>query len=156
MYRSEKTRVLVYFKQCYMYEIFSNNWNLISEHISDGAEKMSKCLKGQSKISWSCWIRKQIYLLLLRFLRITLRKKCPYSELFWSVFSPNPGKYGPGLKKLAFLVHESPCSSKQVQENVVHLVILCTLWLYKVHVFTSSCTSSFTKWNMLWKDEAMQ
>ena len=25
----------------------------------------------------------------------TLRKKCPYSELFWSVFSPNVGKYGP-------------------------------------------------------------
>ena len=32
-----------------------------------------------------------------------------------------------GLEKLAFLVHESPCSSKQVQENIVHLVILCTL-----------------------------
>ena len=24
-----------------------------------------------------------------------LRKECPYSELFWSVFSPNAGKYGP-------------------------------------------------------------
>ena len=24
-----------------------------------------------------------------------LREKCPYSELFWSVFSPNAGKYGP-------------------------------------------------------------
>ena len=23
----------------------------------------------------------------------TLRKKCPYSELFWSVFSPKAGKY---------------------------------------------------------------
>ena len=61
-----------------------------------------------------------------------------------------------GLEKLGFLVHKSPCSSKQVQENVVHLVILCTLWLYEVHVFTSSCTSPCTKWNMLWKDEAMQ
>ena len=25
----------------------------------------------------------------------TLRKKCPYSELFWFVFSPNVEKYGP-------------------------------------------------------------
>ena len=25
----------------------------------------------------------------------SLRKKCPYLELFWSVFSPNAGKYGP-------------------------------------------------------------
>ena len=24
-----------------------------------------------------------------------LRKKCPYSELVWSVFSPNVGKCGP-------------------------------------------------------------
>ena len=23
-----------------------------------------------------------------------MRKKCPYSELFWSIFSPNVGKYG--------------------------------------------------------------
>ena len=26
---------------------------------------------------------------------LTLREKCPYSEFFWSVFSPNVGKYGP-------------------------------------------------------------
>ena len=25
----------------------------------------------------------------------SLRKNCPYSELFWFVFSPNVGKYGP-------------------------------------------------------------
>ena len=60
------------------------------------------------------------------------------------------------LEKLGFLVHESPCSLKQVQENVVRLVILCTLWLYEVHVFASSRTSPCTKWNMLQKDEAMQ
>ena len=56
------------------------------------------------------------------------------------------------LEKLGFLVHESLCSSKQLQENVVHLIILCTLWLYEVHVFVSSHTSSCTKWNMLPKD----
>ena len=53
-----------------------------------------------------------------------------------------------GLEKLGFLVHESPCSSKQVQENVVRLVTLCTLWLYMIHVFALSCTSSCTKSNM--------
>ena len=25
----------------------------------------------------------------------SLRKECPYSEFFWSVFSPNAVKYGP-------------------------------------------------------------
>ena len=25
----------------------------------------------------------------------TLHKNCPYSELFWSIFSPNAGKWGP-------------------------------------------------------------
>ena len=53
-----------------------------------------------------------------------------------------------GLEKLGFLVHESPCSSKQVQENVVCLKILFTLRLSEVHVFTSSCTSC-TKWSIL-------
>ena len=46
--------------------------------------------------------------------------------------------------------------SKQVQESVVRHVILCTLWLFEVHVFASSCTTSCAKWNMLWKDEAIQ
>ena len=61
-----------------------------------------------------------------------------------------------GLEKLDFLVHESPCSSKQVQENVARLKILFTLWLFEVQVFTSSCSSSCTKWNILWKDESVQ
>ena len=30
-----------------------------------------------------------------RILKLALREKCPYSEFFWSVFSPNAGKYGP-------------------------------------------------------------
>ena len=30
----------------------------------------------------------------LTFTEVPLCKKCPYSELFWSVFSPNAGKYG--------------------------------------------------------------
>ena len=49
------------------------------------------------------------------------------------------------LVKLGFLAHESPWSLKQVQENVARLVILCTLWLYEVHVFASSCFSLCTK-----------
>ena len=65
-------------------------------------------------------------------------------------FGPNLLKNGfrtgsSGLERLGFLVHESPCSSKQVQENVVRLKILFTLRLFEVHVFTSSCTSSCTK-----------
>ena len=36
----------------------------------------------------------------------------------------------PGLEKLGFLVHESLCSSKQVQENIVHLKILFNVLRY--------------------------
>ena len=31
-----------------------------------------------------------------RILKLALRKRCPYSEFFWSVFSRNAGKYVPG------------------------------------------------------------
>ena len=46
------------------------------------------------------------------------------------VFAWSIHKYGShvtGLEKLGFLVNETPCSSKQVQEHVVPLVILCSL-----------------------------
>ena len=56
-----------------------------------------------------------------------------------------------GQAKFGFLVHENPCSSKQVQENVVRLVILCPSQPYEVHMFTSSCTWSWSKWNRLSK-----
>ena len=37
----------------------------------------------------------------------------------------------PGLEKLGFLAHESLCSSNQVSENIVHLIILYFLALYR-------------------------
>ena len=49
------------------------------------------------------------------------------------------------------MVNESLCSSKQVQENVVHLIISCSLWHYEVKVFAWPCTSLWTKSNRLWK-----
>ena len=58
-----------------------------------------------------------------------------------------------GLKKLGFLVNESPCFLNQVQENVVRLAILCSLWRYEVQVFASPCTSVCTKWKRLWKEK---
>ena len=51
-----------------------------------------------------------------------------------------------GLEKLGFLVHESPCSSKQVQENVLRFVILCFSWPYEEHIFTSSLSKG-KYWN---------
>ena len=39
------------------------------------------------KVSWACPI-------LLDFFSLSLRKKCAYSELLWSVFSRNRTKYG--------------------------------------------------------------
>ena len=40
-------------------------------------------------------IRKSVGKISQKGQRGTLREKCPYSEIFWSVFSPNAGKYGP-------------------------------------------------------------
>ena len=57
-----------------------------------------------------------------------------------------------GLEKLGFLVNKNLWSSKQVQENVVCLVIFCFLLPYKVKVFPSPGTSLCTKSNRLWKE----
>ena len=55
------------------------------------------------------------------------------------------------LEKLGFLVNEEVlCSSKQVQENVVHLIILYSLTCeVQSKVFSSPCTKS----NRLWKEK---
>ena len=58
-----------------------------------------------------------------------------------------------GLERLGFLVHESPCFSLKVQENIAHHVILGSSWPYKVHMFVSSCNLSWIKWNRLCKDK---
>ena len=52
-----------------------------------------------------------------------------------------------GLEKLGFLMNESLCSLKQVQENVVCLVIFCFLQRYKIKVLASQCTSLCIKSN---------
>ena len=56
------------------------------------------------------------------------------------------------LGKLGLLVNKNLCSSKQVQENVVCLVIFCFLLCYKVKVIPSPCISLCTKSNRLWKE----
>ena len=61
--------------------------------------------------------------------------------------------YQPELLKVGSLAIESPCSSKEVQENVVCLVVLCSLWRYKVKVFASLCTLLYPKSNRLWKEK---
>ena len=48
--------------------------------------------------------------------------------------------YNTGLQKLGFLEQKSQWSLKQVQENVVRPVFLCSSWPCSVHMFTSSCT----------------
>ena len=56
-----------------------------------------------------------------------------------------------GPEKLDFLVHESPCSPKQVHKNVVCLIILCSSWPYKVHMSNFLCNCSWSTWNRLSK-----
>ena len=57
-----------------------------------------------------------------------------------------------GLEKLGFLGNESSCSSKQVEGNVVRLIILRFLWRYELKMFASPFTSLCTKSNRLWKE----
>ena len=59
-----------------------------------------------------------------------------------------------GLEKLGCLWHESPCSSKRVQENVVRLKILCTCDFrrYTCSPHPILCRAP----NKIWKDEAIQ
>ena len=91
------------------------------------------------------------------FWSVNMSQSRNFAIIFWTYVLHSLEYNGvSGLEKLGFLVHESPCSSKQVQENVVRLKILFTLWLFEVHVFTSLCTSSCTKWSILWKDESVQ
>ena len=46
--------------------------------------------------------------------RPALRERCPYSEFFWSVVSPNAGKYGP--EKLRIWTLFTQCSELQWYE----------------------------------------
>ena len=71
-----------------------------------------------------------------------LKQKNVFNEIKYDKLYPSAG-----LEKLGFLVCKSLCSPKQVQENVVHLNILCTLQLFMLHKFTSLCTLLCTKWN---------
>ena len=40
--------------------------------------------------------------------KTSLRNNCPYSELLWSFFSPNTGKYGPELLRIRTLFTHCP------------------------------------------------
>ena len=73
------------------------------------------------------------------------------TRTLWTLISPCY-KYS-GLERLGFLVHDKPCFSQKVQENVVHRVVSCSSWPYEVHMFVSSCNLSWTKWNKLCEDK---
>ena len=70
-----------------------------------------------------------------------------------SIFLPFAVILHTGLEKLGFPVNESSCSSKQVQGNIVRLIILRSLWRYEVKVLTSPFTSLCTKSDRLWKEK---
>ena len=49
---------------------------------------------------------------------ITLHEKCPYSEFFWSVFSPNMGKYGPEKLRIRTLFTQCKLDKSYVKQGV--------------------------------------
>ena len=69
--------------------------------------KMIKNNKGFCKIWWNVMIPQPIRVKI--FEQIALRKKCPYSGLFWSVFSHIQTKYGE--------VRNIPLYSVRMREN---------------------------------------
>ena len=52
---------------------------------------------------------------------LKLRKKCPYSELFWSVFSPNAGKYGPENSEHGHILYSDFLKRKDLMNRQKHL-----------------------------------
>ena len=42
-----------------------------------------------------------------------LRKRCQYLEFFWSIFSPNAGKYAPEKLRIRTLFTQGPGKSKK-------------------------------------------
>ena len=103
--------------------------------------KTAPIQKPKISMQFEFWMKEIIVLYLHYFNIKTLR----------TLFSPCH-KYS-GLERFEFLVHESPCSSQKVQENVVHHVISGSSWPYEVHLFASWCNLSWTKWNRLCKNK---
>ena len=58
-------------------------------------------------------------------MRIKLRRKVPYSEFFWSVLSPNTGKYGP--EKLRILTPFTQCYSDYQDSKITILDALADI-----------------------------
>ena len=64
---------------------------------------------------------------LLLYGKISLSEKCRYSEFFWSVFSPNVGKYGPEKKTNTDTFHAVSGSEKN---NILTYFTQCKLISY--------------------------
>ena len=57
-----------------------------------------------------------------------MHEKCPYSEFFWSVFSPNAEKYGPEKLRIRTLITQWETTSEISRGNVLivlHFLIIC-------------------------------
>ena len=72
-YTQKKTNSINSMKNCHIFSFSQNVKNIYCHIIFDINEFLI------------CFLKKTLH----------LRKKCPYSELFWSVFRPNERKYGP-------------------------------------------------------------
>ena len=65
---------------------------------------------------------------------ITLRKKCPYSELFWSVFSRIPTEYGKILRISPYSVRmrENTDQNNSEYGHFLHSISNCFLLIFFV------------------------
>ena len=73
-------------------------------------------------------------------------KKCRYSEFYWSVFSPNAGKYGP--EKLRIWTLFTQCDLVRFPYNIYRSSSLKTWNLAKAERYFSDYTSSITAWKV--------
>ena len=77
----------------------------------------------------------------------TLRKKCPYSELFWSAFSRIRIKYGEILHLSVFSTNAGKCGRKADQNNSKYGHFLRSVWLFNIERWFEIMKQRVKLWN---------
>ena len=117
--------------------------------ISDGSKTLQSLIEGSYLLVFISIFVKFALTLRYKFreasTRLSLREKCPYSELFWSIFSPIPTKYGDILRISPYSVRMrentnnfeygyffSFCFNRWYQINVRHYLV--TLQKFRFYI----------------------
>ena len=99
-------------------------------------QKLYFCKALHLRYFWESW------------LRVLLRRKCPYSELFWSVFSRIRTEYGE-LRSIS--PYSVPMQENTDQNNSEYGYFLCSVWYkWKFTIIINNSKIWIHYWNTLW------